>query len=158
MKGLGTDEGVLTEVLCTRTQAEIKEVSASYKLQFKRNLIDDVEDDTSGHLQKVYSTLITAAVRGYADAHVPTSAEIDEFVEDLYKAGEGQWGSNDNVFIRFLCENPRDVGEQVYWKYAQKYGTCAHSTKHTRRCVVFYATPPCLSLQFPLLGIVVTRS
>uniref|UniRef100_A0A8D0L1Q8 Annexin n=1 Tax=Sphenodon punctatus TaxID=8508 RepID=A0A8D0L1Q8_SPHPU len=60
MKGAGTDESVLIEILCTR----INQVSASYRLcfliVFDRDLKEDLKSDTSGSLRKILLSVLKA--------------------------------------------------------------------------------------------------
>jgi annexin A7/11 len=71
MRGPGTDEAVLIEILCTRTSSEIYEIVEAYKkgllhvccyccisfvywiIEFKRNLEKDVVSETSGHFKRL---------------------------------------------------------------------------------------------------------
>ena len=46
MKGIGTDEEILVEVLCTRSYAHLEKVKAEYNEEYKRSLVDDVMDET----------------------------------------------------------------------------------------------------------------
>ena len=48
VKGAGTDETALIEILCTASNATIENVKRSYKKLFARDLEKDVADDTSG--------------------------------------------------------------------------------------------------------------
>lgn len=115
IKGAGTDEELLSEILCTRYPWEIAAARAQYQNLFGRDLLADVEDDTSGDLQKLYNLLITSSRE--------SSGNVDEDVEALYKAGEGKFGTNEGVFIRILGGNSRAYVEQLYFAYAQKYGS-----------------------------------
>lgn len=46
MKGAGTDERALIEILCTRTNAEIAAIKVAYKEQIGRDLEKDVTSET----------------------------------------------------------------------------------------------------------------
>ncbi|XP_036293102.1 annexin A13 isoform X2 [Pipistrellus kuhlii] len=60
MKGLGTDEAMLIEVLCTRTNKEIIAIKEAYQRLFDRSLESDVKGDTSGNFKKILVSLLQA--------------------------------------------------------------------------------------------------
>ncbi|NXD19691.1 ANXA7 protein, partial [Spelaeornis formosus] len=53
MKGAGTQESVLIEILCTRTNQEIREIVNCYKSEFGRDIEQDIRSDTSGHFERL---------------------------------------------------------------------------------------------------------
>ncbi|NXT25115.1 ANXA7 protein, partial [Syrrhaptes paradoxus] len=53
MKGPGTQERVLIEILCTRTNQEIREIVNCYKNEFGRDIEQDIRADTSGHFERL---------------------------------------------------------------------------------------------------------
>ncbi|NXD46171.1 ANX12 protein, partial [Copsychus sechellarum] len=57
MKGLGTDEDTLIEILASRTNQEITEANRYYKEVLKRDLTQDIISDTSGDFQKALVAL-----------------------------------------------------------------------------------------------------
>lgn len=52
-QGVGTQENVLIEILCTRTNREIQEIVKCYKSEFGRDIEQDVRADTSGHFERL---------------------------------------------------------------------------------------------------------
>ena len=48
VKGLGTDERPIIEILCNRTNKQRQELKQKYKLNFGRDLVNDLYDDLSG--------------------------------------------------------------------------------------------------------------
>ena len=61
LKGAGTDEQCLVELLCTRTNAEIKAFTDAYKLKYKTTLEKDILGDTSGHFKRLLISLLQAS-------------------------------------------------------------------------------------------------
>ena len=55
--GLGTDEETLSRVLVTRHEIDMEFIRNYYKLETKRELVDDIIGDTSGVFQKITTKL-----------------------------------------------------------------------------------------------------
>uniref|UniRef100_A0A4W5MDU6 Annexin n=1 Tax=Hucho hucho TaxID=62062 RepID=A0A4W5MDU6_9TELE len=60
IKGLGTDEEVLIEIVCSRSSSELAEIKTVYKELFKKDLEKDVAGDTSGDFAKLLLALVQA--------------------------------------------------------------------------------------------------
>ncbi|XP_023996018.2 annexin A2, partial [Salvelinus sp. IW2-2015] len=58
IKGLGTDEEVLIEIVCSRSSSELAEIKTVYKELFKKDLEKDVAGDTSGDFAKLLLALV----------------------------------------------------------------------------------------------------
>ncbi|XP_070543641.1 uncharacterized protein [Ptychodera flava] len=99
VKGLGTDEDALIEILCTRTNAEILAAKEEYDRMFKRSLEDDVISDTSGHFRRILVSCIQGN-RPESDEVDPQQAKDD--AEALYNAGEKKWGTDESTFNMIL--------------------------------------------------------
>jgi hypothetical protein len=115
IKGLGTSEHLLTEVLCTRKVDEIKAISAAYKNLFDKDMWSQVENDTSGDLQKIYKLLIVD------DRKDPADSQIAKDVEVLHSAKKNELGLNEDMFIRMLAGTSRQYCEKLYHAYADKH-------------------------------------
>ncbi|XP_004373046.1 annexin A13 [Trichechus manatus latirostris] len=100
MKGLGTDETVLIEVLCTRSNKEIIAIKEAYQRLFNRSLESDVKDDTSGSLKKILVALLQAGRDEGDDIDIDLAGQD---AKDLYDAGEGRWGTEELAFHDVLA-------------------------------------------------------
>ncbi|ELK08563.1 Annexin A13 [Pteropus alecto] len=101
MEGLGTDEAVLIEVLCTRTNKEIIAIKEAYQRLFDRSLQSDIKDDTNGNLKKILVSLLQAN-RDEGDNVDKDLAGQD--ARDLHDAGEGRWGTDELAFNEVLAK------------------------------------------------------
>ncbi|XP_033733244.1 annexin A6-like [Pecten maximus] len=95
IKGLGTDEDVLIEILCTRSNAQIKMIKETYKAKYNKELEKDIIGDTSGNLKR----LLVSQVQANRDE----SKEVDrnkakQDAKALYEAGEKKWGTDESRF------------------------------------------------------------
>ncbi|CAB1313027.1 unnamed protein product, partial [Coregonus sp. 'balchen'] len=57
MKGFGTDEACLIEILSSRSNAEIREINQIYKHEYGKTLEDSISNDTSGHFRRLLVSL-----------------------------------------------------------------------------------------------------
>ncbi|NXS07853.1 ANX12 protein, partial [Neodrepanis coruscans] len=117
MKGLGTDENTLIEILVSRSNKEIKEANRYYKEVLKRDLTQDIISDTSGDFQKA---LISLAKADRCENHHVNEELADNDARALYEAGEKRKGTDVNVFITVLTTRSYPHLRSVFQKY-RKY-------------------------------------
>jgi mRNA-degrading endonuclease YafQ of YafQ-DinJ toxin-antitoxin module len=115
VKGLGTNEALLLEVLCTRSRDELGLASLAYKKLFGKDLAVDVKDDVSGDFGQMCLKCLDP-MRGSRKCDVAADLAV------LYTAGEGKMGTNEAKFIEILVGSPRAHCEALFHAYATKHG------------------------------------
>lgn len=97
MKGLGTRESALIDILCARTNHEITAIKNEYNIEFGRFLETDISGDTSGDFQ----TLLLALTEAKRDPSY--NVDLNKAREDARRLKE----SNDKSLFRdiFTQEN-----------------------------------------------------
>uniref|UniRef100_A0A8B9EI92 Annexin n=1 Tax=Anser cygnoides TaxID=8845 RepID=A0A8B9EI92_ANSCY len=95
MKGVGTQERVLIEILCTRTNQEIRDIVNCYRSEFGRDIEQDIRADTSGHFER----LLISMCQGNRDENQNVDYQkAQEDAQRLYQAGEGRLGTDESCF------------------------------------------------------------
>ncbi len=100
MTGAGTDEDVLIEVMCTMSNAEIKQIGATYYQMYKKSLEETLRDDTSGSVKRLFTSL---SVGGRDESMTTNLQSARADAEALKKAGVDRWGTDESEFNRILC-------------------------------------------------------
>ncbi|XP_053182100.1 annexin A1a [Scomber japonicus] len=114
MKGLGTDEDTLIEVMASRTNREILDLKKTYKAEYKKDLEDDIRSDTSGDFRTALLTLCKAnRTEGVCEQLIDSDARA------LYEAGEGRKGKDCSVFIDILTTRSASHLRKVFEKYGK---------------------------------------
>nr|UZN72719.1 annexin B3 [Taenia multiceps] len=103
MKGAGTNEGMLIDVLCTATNNEVEKIKEAYQDLTQKSLEDDVESETSGDFKRVLVALLQARRETDCDK---SQARRDAL--EIYKAGEDKLGTDESTFTRILCTRSYD--------------------------------------------------
>ncbi|XP_052359868.1 uncharacterized protein LOC127920100, partial [Oncorhynchus keta] len=79
IKGAGTDEKVLIEILSSRTAQQIKDITAAYRQEFDADLEEDVTGDTSGHFRRLLVILLQASrQQGVQEGNIEADAQVRE--------------------------------------------------------------------------------
>ncbi|ELT99148.1 hypothetical protein CAPTEDRAFT_142033, partial [Capitella teleta] len=100
VKGLGTDEGALIEILLTRNNGEIRHLKTAYEEEFQRCLQEDVEDDTSGAFRRLLFAQLAASRNETSEIDLDLAHKD---AAEIYNAGEGQRGTDDTAINAILC-------------------------------------------------------
>eukprot|EP00049_Salpingoeca_infusionum_P018069 m.355619 g.355619 ORF g.355619 m.355619 type:complete len:822 (+) comp17294_c0_seq1:227-2692(+) len=103
VKGWGTDERLLVDILCTKEADEILKVVEAYKARYPdRDLEADIVNDTSGDFRKLLVAIL-ACKRPSLSA--PVDAEkVKADAQALFDAGEKKWGTDESKFIEVLTQ------------------------------------------------------
>ncbi|BFZ17663.1 hypothetical protein BsWGS_20702 [Bradybaena similaris] len=116
MRGAGTDETALIEILCTRTNAQIHAITAVYKLMYGKKLEDDIISETSGHFRKL---LVSMSVGGRQENQPVDLNKARADAQRLYDAGERRWGTDENTFNMILASQSYEQCRAVFAEYGQ---------------------------------------
>ena len=105
MKGMGSDDSALIEILLTKTNAEIKKIKEAYSEMFdRRDLEKDIISETSGHFKR----LLVSACQGNRNETMKVDvAKAKKEAQDLYAAGEKRWGTDESMFNKILSLRSR---------------------------------------------------
>ncbi|XP_017307548.1 annexin A1 isoform X1 [Ictalurus punctatus] len=116
MKGLGTEEDTLIEILASRSNKEIRDLKNAYKEEFKKELEADIKSDTSGHFRDCLLALCkaTRSEDGTVQADL-----ADKDARDLYEAGEKRKGTDCSVFINILTSRSAPQLRKVFECYSK---------------------------------------
>ncbi|XP_067031902.1 uncharacterized protein [Acropora muricata] len=99
MKGLGTDEDILIEILCTRNNAQMKEINEAYERMYENSLETDLKGDTSGDLE----TLLVQLSKGQRDESTKVDNQMAKNdAKELQEAGVANWGTDEGKFIHIF--------------------------------------------------------
>ena len=100
MKGLGTNEDTLIEIIASRPPQVIQAIKAKFNEKYKRDLEADVKSETSGTLRKLLIALLQC---GRSVNTNPNPSQCAQIADEIYKAGEAKLGTDESVFNKYFC-------------------------------------------------------
>ncbi len=100
MKGLGTNEDTLIEIIASRPPQVLRAVKAKYKEKYNRDLETDVKKETHGTLQHLLISLLQCS---RSVNTMPNPGQCAAIAEEIYKAGEAKMGTDESVFNKYFC-------------------------------------------------------
>ena len=136
VKGLGTNEDALIEVLCTKTNQELRDIAAAFKRIYGKDMATEVHQDLSGDLQKLFDVVLKVFQDHYLNLII-CKATRDEANQDkdvakqeaqlLYNRGERKIGTDEDAFIRIFAQRSREQLQLIDMAYADLTG---HNLEH----------------------------
>lgn len=100
MEGSGTEEGVLSEIVGSRSNYRLEEIKSLYKVKYDEDLEERIQGEVSGD----YGNLLVALLQCQRDDNTDVDEEaVQEDVNALYDAGEGKWGTDEETFVRIFA-------------------------------------------------------
>ncbi|VDM56095.1 unnamed protein product [Angiostrongylus costaricensis] len=122
MKGLGTDEGVLIEILCSRTPEQMKAIRIAYEREYKKPLEQEVASETSGE----FKDLLVALVTGSRDSsHDTNDAMAKDDAIRLFADGKAKLVAKDSPshFLKILATQNQYQLRKVFAEFAKLSGS-----------------------------------
>ncbi|KAL0973702.1 hypothetical protein UPYG_G00209820 [Umbra pygmaea] len=116
LKGAGTDEKCLIEILASRNNQQILDLVEAYKDAYGSDLEEDIIGDTSGHFKKMLIVLLQGTRE---EPGVVYPELVDEDAQALFEAGEAQWGTEESIFIMLLGNRSVSHLQMVFDKYQE---------------------------------------
>jgi len=118
MKGMGTDERALIDVICTKNKVEMAYLKRAYQALFSRDLVKDLQSETSGDFRRI---LVSLASAGREEKPVDEDLAKQE-AKDLYNAGEGKWGTDEGTFNRIFANRSFPQLRATFLAYKKQSG------------------------------------
>ncbi|KAI4879520.1 hypothetical protein NFI96_026822 [Prochilodus magdalenae] len=116
IKGAGTNDKVLIEILASRTPEQMKEIIKAYKKEHGK-LEKDIMGDTAGHYQRILIMLL----QGEREEGVDES-RVEKDAKELFAAGEGKFGTDEDKFINILGNRSTEHLRKVFEAYKKLAG------------------------------------
>jgi len=113
--GAGTDEHAIIDVVVHNTNQQIIQLKEAYSNLFMKDLTARIKSDVSGHFGAAVLSLLEGT-RDSAKGNPVTEAE------NLYKKGEGKWGTDDDYFVHFFTKHSYEDLVEIDHEYTKKYG------------------------------------
>lgn len=108
MKGFGTDEAAIINVLCRRPCDQRMEIVRAYKTAYGKDLIENIKKETSGNFEKLLVALLTPRIQYYC--------------EEIKGAMDGA-GTDEDVLIEILCGGlPNREVQAITTEFQRLYG------------------------------------
>ena len=119
MKGLGTDEDTLIEIIVSRPPEILKQIKEKFKQKYKRDLEADVKSETSGNFRKLLIELLKC---NRSTNTKPDPDRCEAIAKEIYKAGEARLGTDEPVFTKYFCSLSKDELTVIANQYLELSG------------------------------------
>uniref|UniRef100_A0A7N8YEH7 Annexin n=1 Tax=Mastacembelus armatus TaxID=205130 RepID=A0A7N8YEH7_9TELE len=129
MKGLGTDEGAILQLVTARSNAQRQEIKAAYKTLFGKDLIHDLKGELSGKFETLIVALMTPPI-SYDVTCLHDAIKVGATVVTVKSENQPFWSHTANRVS--LCRQ----------KFLQKYDrsleadVCGDTSGHFQRLLV----------------------
>jgi len=122
VKGLGTDEHALIDVIIHNTDKELEASKQFFRQKYERSMDEYVKADTSFNFEKLLVHCLSAKRSEAVQAEL-----IESDAEILYKAGEGKFGTDDKTFVEVFSSRSFEHLVHVNKRYTEQRG---HDLQH----------------------------
>jgi annexin A7/11 len=119
MKGLGTKEAILDDVLVGRSNADINAIKQKYQELFQRSLQKDLQGDLSAGTEQMYDMIISA--RRAEDSQPVIPQEIEHAVTELQASIGGFVGKNVPQVCQLLTSKNDAQLRAIAQAYQQRF-------------------------------------
>ena len=113
-----SDKDIITEVICFRSQRRLKLIRAKYQEKYGKDLIEDIKDKTSGDYQKIILNLLED---NRSKNKEPDLENCSKIADELYTAGEGKIGTDEDVFTNYFTTLSKEELLEVCKSYHRKH-------------------------------------
>ena len=120
LKGLGTNEDTLIEILATRSNERINRIKQRYNEMYSRDLVKDIDSDTSGFFREILKKLLEA---NRPNNPYPDEQECSRNAKELYDAGVQKKGKEQLTYLYILTQKSREelaMISKIYYKWYSK--------------------------------------
>jgi hypothetical protein len=117
-EGMGTDEDTVTEILGSRTSSRLAEIKNLYQILHKESLEKRIISETSGNYKKLLVSILQCK---RDESNFIDNNLIEQDVLRLYKAGEGKWGTDEEVFNEIFALRSASHLAAMNQAYLAKY-------------------------------------
>uniref|UniRef100_D3TME1 Annexin n=1 Tax=Glossina morsitans morsitans TaxID=37546 RepID=D3TME1_GLOMM len=131
MKGFGTNEEEIINILTTRSNAQRQQIKSKYEAEFDRDLVDDLKSELGGKFEDVIIGLMTPLV--------------EYLCQHLHNAMAGM-GTDEDTLTEILCTKSNEEMHTIVKAYENKYGRplaeqmCSETSGHYRRLLTLIVT------------------
>lgn len=119
LKGPGTNEGVLNDVLLGRSNADMAAIKSTYSREFRASLESDVKSDLSFKTEQHF--MIVLAGNRIEESTPINQQAIEQEVKDLHRATEGQMGTDEMLVCSILSTRSDAQIRAINHTYEQRF-------------------------------------
>ncbi|KAK4561513.1 hypothetical protein LTR86_004831 [Recurvomyces mirabilis] len=119
IKGMGTKESAMNDVLLGRTNADLNAIKQHYHHKYRRTVEADVKGDLSAKTERMFD-MVMAARRNEESAPI-IPQQIDADIQEIYRATEGRAGTDQIVVCQILTSRSTGQLRAIATQYRQKY-------------------------------------
>ena len=99
MKGLGTNEDTLIEIISSRSPQHLLAIKNLYQKKYNRNLEEDIKKETHGTLEHILISLL----QGKRSVNTnPDKGACAQIAKEIFDSGEGKLGTDESVFNKYF--------------------------------------------------------
>ena len=99
MKGIGTDEDSLIEIITSRPNWMLQKIKEKYKEKYNKELESDIKSDLHGDLERLLVSILQCK---RSENNNPNQSECANLAKELFDAGEKKWGTDSSIFNKIF--------------------------------------------------------
>ena len=119
VKGLGTNEDLLNDVLIARSNADLNAIKQAYQSMYHHTLESAVRDDLSALTERLFSMILSATRQEESAPVLPQSVDAD--VEELHRSTEGKHGTDELKVCSIISSRSDGQIRAIALAYEAKY-------------------------------------
>ncbi|KAL9102411.1 MAG: hypothetical protein Q9163_002432 [Psora crenata] len=119
LRGAGTNEDLLNDVLIGRSNADMRAIKEAYQRTYHRSLEQDVKEDLSAKTERMFLMLLAATRAEDSAPVIPQNVDAD--VNELHRATEARAGAEQLTVCSVLTSRSDAQIRAIAHTYEQKY-------------------------------------